>query len=427
LTVTAGRPSAATSAASGAAALTVTAGVVGRIGTARSLRFVGRAAAGDNDVVTQKDLSILTAASVDVSQVQPLITTTLATYADETYIDTAAALLATSSYIDTADATRLAKSSLNTPGFPFTLDSSGKVPSSLAGSAQTSPRTAVASVGGIGTTTSETTIGNLIPIPDPGYNYRLMVTGTVHAQINRDTGEYPKVVVVRADNTVIGIGYGIAEGYQTPISDGQSSQIYLSTAATPDTNNTWTTLTTWTPLNTGLYATSLTGGGITVNQSMTGATIAASMAFTGAVAPAGGATASQIRIFCVTTQIVVATSAAVSSGTATVTATTNVVAGQVYVVQVLTNNTSPIYSPLLNAGTLPTWTAGTTNTLTITAPTAPGQTSADIPIIPQIATQSALPAGTSTTVSLRLQNPASGGTVSTVNYSPYLWVVPIPA
>jgi hypothetical protein len=435
LAVTAGRitdtyPTAKIAVRSANPALAVTATPTAiDVSTANILRFVGPSASGDNDLITQGNLLALLPDTVDVPQAQTLINAALATYADDTYVDTRDALLATSEYIDTADATRLAKANLNKPGFPFTLDSAGKVPASLAASLQRYPRTAMIATTGSGSTTSETTIGSLIPIPDPGYNYKLMVTGTVHAQINRDNGEYPKIVAVRADNTVVGIGYGIAEGYQTPVPDGQSSQIYLATAVTLDANNTWTNLPNWTPVSTGIYTASLSGNGILVNKTMKAATISASLAFTGAAAPLGGATASQIRIVNVSTQTIVATSAAVTaaSGTATVTATIAPLAGQVYVVQALTRNSGTLYNPTLNAGSLATWTAGSTRTLTITAATATGQTSSDIPIIPQITNQSTIAAGTSTTVSLRIQNPASGGTVSTVNYSPYLWVVPIPA
>jgi hypothetical protein len=399
------------------------------VSTAKILRFVGPSASGDNDLVTQGNLLALLPDTVDVPQAQALIDAALAIYADDTYVDTRDALLATSEYIDAADATRLAKANLNKPGFPFTLDSAGKVPVSLAGSLQRYPRTASVVTTGSGSTTSETTIGSLIPVPDPGYNYKLMVTGTVHAQVNRDNGEYPKIVAVRADNTVVGIGYGIAEGYQTPVPDGQSSRIYLTNAVALDANNTWTNLPNWTSVSTGIYTASLSGNGILVNKAMKAATISASIAFTGAAAPLGGATASQIRIVNLSTQAIVATSAAVTSGsgTATVSATFSPLAGQVYGVQALTSNSGPLYNSVLNAGSLATWAAGSTNTLTIAAAIATGQTSADIPIIPQITDQSTIAAGTSTTVSLRIQNPASGGTVSTVNYSPYVWVVPIPA
>lgn len=435
LAVTAGRisgtyPTAKIAVRSASPALAVTATPIAiDVSTANILRFVGPSASGNDDLVTQGDLLTLLADTVNVPQAQALIDAALATYADDAYVDTQDALLATSEYIDAADATRLAKANLNKPGYPFTLDSAGKVPASLAASLQRYPRTAAVATTGSGTTTSETTIGSLIPIPDPGYDYKLMVTGTVHAQINRDNGEYPKIVAVRADNTVVGIGYGIAEGYQTPVPDGQSSQMYLSVPVTLDANNTWTNLQGWTAVNAGIYATSLNGFGLLVNKAMKVATISASIAFTGAAAPLGGSTASQIRIVNLSTQTLVATSPAITSGsgTATVSATIAPLAGQVYVVQALTNNSSPLYNPVLNAGSLATWTAGSTNTLTVAAATATGQTSADIPIIPQITGQSTIAAGTSTTVSLRIQNPASGGTVSTVNYNPYLWVVPIPA
>ena len=409
-----------------------------------NLAFVGPTPTVDTGLVTKSLLSSLLSGNITQGQMNNLISSGLAPYATTAYVDQQDLLLATPAFIDSEDALRLSKAKLNTPGYPFTLDSSGKVPAAIIGSnakRQRYPKTSVASGGGSASTTSTATLGNLISIPAPGYDYKLLAMGTVHAQISTD-GVYPSVTVVRSDGSIVGSGVGVGENYITPVANSQSSQMYLKSAYTLTANNIWTTLPGMAAVNSLAYGTTLNSHGIQVAKSMTGAVLTATVAFSGAAPPLLGATTSQIRIYNLTTNSVVATGPAVTlaysvlsplataSGTCTVTTTATVTAGQVYVIQANTNNGQGVpfgvYDPLLNKGALATWTGGTGNAFTITAPNATTSPSGDIPIIPQIATQSAIAGSSSTTVSVRLQS-ASGATASTIYYSPYIWVVPIPA
>lgn len=406
------------------------------------LAFVGPGTVVDTGLVTGGLLSSLLSGNITQSQMTNLITSGFAPCATTTYVDEHDLLLATPSFVDDEEAKRLAKANLNVAGYPFTLDANGKIPAAITGlntKLQRYPKMSVGSAGGTATTTSMATIGNLIPVAAPGYDYKLLVFGTVHAGVGTD-GAYPSVTVVRADGSVVGSGVGVGETYTAPAVNSQSSQMYLKSAYTLTANNTWTTLPGWAAVNTLAYGTTINSNGIQIAKSMTGATLAATVAFSGAAPPMLGGTTSQIRIFCLTTNTVVATSPAISlgynvltsnsaSGTCTVSATANVTAGQIYVVQALTNNGQGVpfgvYDPLLNKGALATWSGGTGNTFTITAPTATTPPTGEIPIIPQITTQTTISGSLSTTVSVRLQS--SGATVSTAYYNPLIWVVPIPA
>ena len=158
--------------------------------------------------------------NLDQPTVDAMIAQGFAPYADKTYADTKAALNATASYIDTGDNTRLHRANINQPnGIAGLGAASAKVDRARLGLASTqrwplgysSPASYNASTVAAGLT--EQTIYTWT-VDDPGYDYKLLVSGIVDGMTDRDT-YFPIILIRVGSNTgpIIAMGYGCTERY----------------------------------------------------------------------------------------------------------------------------------------------------------------------------------------------------------------------
>lgn len=422
-----------------------------------TLKFVGGTSSLTNEVSTQSHIQNLLAGNLSQAQVDSQVNTRLTAYATKTYVDTQDAKLADSAFIDAADSTRLAKSNLNKPGYPFTLDSDGKVPKGKikVSSLQKYPNDTAGGAGGGGTTSSE--IGLLsIPVADPGYAYKLLVTGTVSASVASDNGSFPQVIVSRGDGAVVAAGYGIAEAYQSPALGSASSRMYVAApfipTAYPNTkiipapflNASVTYTTDWQNLsfvgvNTSPYTTTMSGiSYMEAGSDMSGVTLAASMSFANGVIPNDalfdniGKLTAEIRIFSSTRGVIVASAPSTGrqvSGTLTASTSTPITVsrGELFTVQVK----QTVYCPWGTAslGSYATWapaSSGVSNTLTLTPGLAPGMSGGEVTVLPTaLSGQSAITGPTS--LSVRLQSPGGTSVTALSSPAPRLMAIPIPA
>ena len=170
------------------------------------------------DITNQKYVNTLAARNISQDQVNTLISEGLSLFATKTYVDNQDAQNATQAYIDQQDALRLGLNKVNANNGVPGLDSKGKVDKARVNIPSTqkypmaywSPTTYNA---GNVTATVESTVYTMT-VADPGFPYRLMVTGTVDTMISID-GEWP-VVRVREDSstgTIVAIGRGSPESY----------------------------------------------------------------------------------------------------------------------------------------------------------------------------------------------------------------------
>ena len=170
------------------------------------------------DITNQKYVNTLAARNISQDQVNTLISEGLSLFATKTYVDAQDAQNATEAYIDQQDALRLGLNKVNVNNGVPGLDSKGKVEKARVNIPSTqqypmaywSPTTYNA---GTVTATSESTVYTMT-VADPGFPYRLMVTGTVDTTISID-GEWP-VIRVREDSiagTIVAIGRGSPESY----------------------------------------------------------------------------------------------------------------------------------------------------------------------------------------------------------------------
>ena len=159
--------------------------------------------------------------SITQSAVTSLITSGLAPYVPKSYVDTRDALNATQAYVDAGDATRLHLAQINTPNGVAGLDPTGRIAIGRLNVASTqrfpSP---FLSPSAYNTTTvsatapAEVSLYGPITVADPGYTYRLFITGHVVTTTSAD-GVIP-VVRVRAGSTtgpILAASNGLGELY----------------------------------------------------------------------------------------------------------------------------------------------------------------------------------------------------------------------
>jgi hypothetical protein len=425
-----------------------------------TLKYVGKSSTGASEVTTQAYVQNLLSGNLTQTQVNNQITTRMADYSTKTYVDSRDALLADSAFIDTADLTRLAKAVLNQPGYPFTVDENGKIPSSkIPGgtltptSLQKYPKITAVGTGSGATTTSDTGMFT-VTVPDPGYPYRVLVAGTVHGQVASDNGSYAKVSVYRGDDVLVAVGNGIAESYQTPALGSLAGRMYVGVPYTPSYSNAiWTppplfqietTYTsdwqplTWVGINNDTYTTTMSGTAyMQAASTMSNVTLSASVSFDNGELPPDGLSPStltpEIRIYSSAKSGPIASSAIPGNlkstlGTLTATASNiSVTKGDLFSVQVK----QTIFAPWgkISHGSFAQWapsSSGTSNTLTMTPGLAADLSTGEIPILPTaLSTQS--PITGPTVLSVRLQS-SSGAAVSTASTpTPRLTAIPIPA
>lgn len=149
--------------------------------------------------------------SLSPAQVSALITSGFAPYATKTYVNSRDELNALKSQVDAGDATKLKISTRNAPNGIAGLDATGRVEIARVVGQSTQrwpkgPYVPTIYYGG-GPTTAEGAF-MIYSLPDPGYPYRLMVSGQFDGRISA-TGD-SAVVRVRINSTA---GPVIAQGY----------------------------------------------------------------------------------------------------------------------------------------------------------------------------------------------------------------------
>lgn len=180
--------------------------------------YVGAPQAAGTDLVNQGYVQGLLAANLTQATVDNLIASGFAPYVTKAYVDAQDALNATKSFIDAGDATRLKLAQRNQPNGAAGLDATGRVDISRVAVASTqrypkpfySPAAYNASAVAATTETQLYTCA----VADPGFTYKLLVTGVVDASTSVD-GEYPVVRVRQGSLTgqVVAGGYGLGEKY----------------------------------------------------------------------------------------------------------------------------------------------------------------------------------------------------------------------
>ncbi len=365
-----------------------------------TLKFLGGESTAPTSVSIRSYIQDLLAGNLTQSEVNDLIAARLSAYATKTYTDGRDALLADSAFIDAADASRLSRSSLNVPGYPFTLDGNGKIPASRikVSGMQYYPFTTAAPAGGSATTASTATLQN-ISIPDPGYPYRILVFGTVHGSVATDAGGRPIIEVMRG-NTRVGYGYGIAESYQMPAVGSVGSRMYAGAYRPPITGfpfangkmtTGWMDLA-WTGVDSADYSTTLSGKYMQIKATMKGVAITAQMAWSGGVKPADLITPGKLiveaRLFSEKLGVLASDqSTNMSSGQFNFAVTKDVTEADMLTVQVKQTLESPTgFTDFWSApGNFATWApdgTGTSNAVTVTPPLAPGVSGGEIVVLP---------------------------------------------
>lgn len=177
------------------------------------LSWIGRNAASNNDLSYRDYTASNIAKNATAAQIDAAINQAYAEYANKTYVDQQDSLLADQAYIDGKDADYVLNSSKNQPNGVPALDGTGKVDRGKISTVDTQrfPRS-FWSPAGYGTaasaSSSEVTLYQYT-VPDPGYQYKLIVHGQVETSSTVD-GTWPVVNVRRDSNTgpIIAQGLG---------------------------------------------------------------------------------------------------------------------------------------------------------------------------------------------------------------------------
>lgn len=184
-----------------------------------TLPYVGVPPANPNDLVDVAYVESLSALDMPQSTVTSMITTGLAPYVTQTYVNQQAALNATKAYIDAADAQLLQFTSINVPDGAAGLDITGRIPAEIASlqSTQRFPDPLFSPSAYNTTLTSATTTEvQLYPISVayPGYAYKLFITGTVDVATSTD-GTASVIHVHQGSTTgpLVAAGMGMGENY----------------------------------------------------------------------------------------------------------------------------------------------------------------------------------------------------------------------
>lgn len=420
------------------------------------LRFVGPIPTATTTeypehLVTQSYLTAVLASNLSQATVDTTIKNRLASYATVAQVDERDNALATSAFIDTADNTRLAKTTLDKPGGPVLLDTTGKIPVTKTGVGTDKQRfpnaTYGMTTGATVTTSGEATVFSM-SVPAPNYAYKVMVSGSLHASVALDNAVYPIALVSRdsPSGPIVAAGYGIPDAYQTPQVGSQASRIWISSALKPF-ERIWTgqfTYTSgwlnfnWGTVNNSTYKTELSGANNMIALSdMTNATLTASVNYTGGELPTAGVGIDNIGRIFGELQIVNSSSGVLVTGptstgagaTCTATVTANIRKGDLLTVKGRQNVVAPWGSVF--PGNFGTWAPegiSTVNILTVTPSLATGTTTGGITMIPtSLDNQSSIPAGVSTNLYVRILSSGGGTAVTATNFKPFLFAIPIPA
>lgn len=158
---------------------------------------------------------------LDQEEVDSLISEALEPYADKSYVDLRDSSKTTVAAVDAVDNTKIKVATINTSGGPVGLDAAGRVPVARVPGTSTQrfpagPYTPLAFLG----STVASTSGNEVTlmtatVTDPGFDYRLLISGQVDCHTNV-TGD-PPVVRVRAGSAsgvVLATGLGSTRQYR---------------------------------------------------------------------------------------------------------------------------------------------------------------------------------------------------------------------
>lgn len=412
-----------------------------------TLKFVGGFDDNSDEIATRGYVDGLLDGNLSQAEINAKIANRLNEYATLSYVNTKDGTLADSAYIDAQDRSRLAKSSLNQPGQPFTLDGAGKIPGKLinVSDLQKFPQITVGGDGGGGTTSSDISLMS-IPVPDPGYPYKLLVTGSVSASVAVDNGSRPVVTVYRGDGAAVAQGYGISESYQSPPVGAVDSRMYINTPILFPPNQAQVsggfigfgvTLTTgwlqfsWTPsVESGFTSVLSSDGKFLVAQSSTdNATLRASVSYSGAQPNIGDASenfTAEIQIANQGGNVLATASSKTYTGTLIAEKNLSVKKGDAFTVY---GKMTMFALGTLAYGNFATWAptgSGTANRLTLSSGLAPGFSGGDITVMPlNYNSQSAFSG--STTLSVRLSSPGGTSITATTSPSPRIMAIPIPA
>lgn len=170
-----------------------------------ALRMISAAPAVNADVVTRNYVTgVRGTSSLSLTEITTLIATGLAPYANKTYVDSRDSLNASKSQVDSGDADRLKAATIGANNGVAGLDAAGRVaPLRVPGSStQRWPKgfyTPASYSSATSASGTETTIFTL-SVPDPGFPFRLLISGQVDCRTATD-GDAP-VVRVRVGSTV---------------------------------------------------------------------------------------------------------------------------------------------------------------------------------------------------------------------------------
>lgn len=186
-----------------------------------SLTYVGKTPAAATDLTNLGYDEGIATASLTQTQVDTLLNTAFAPYVTKSYVDTQDGFNATKSYIDTGDATRLHLSQIGVNSGIAGLLATGKVEVARVNVSSTqrfpagyySP--AAYNTGNI--TNASTTVPTQVytfSVADPGFVYKLLITGMVDASTSVD-GQYPIITIHQGATTgqVLAAGTGLQETY----------------------------------------------------------------------------------------------------------------------------------------------------------------------------------------------------------------------
>ena len=185
-----------------------------------TLPYRGAAQAAAEDITHRAYILGLLAANISQAEVDALIAAGFAPYVTKAYVDTQDGLNATKAFIDAGDATRLKLAQKEVNNGIAALGPSGRVAVSHVNLASTQrfPKPFISptayQAAPVSATGTEVLLYPPVTVADPGFPYKLLVTGLVDATTSID-GEFPIIRVRQGSATgqLVATGAGCAQTY----------------------------------------------------------------------------------------------------------------------------------------------------------------------------------------------------------------------
>lgn len=185
-----------------------------------TLQYRGKTQTNPGDVVTQGYVAALTSPSLTQTQVNNLLNSGFNGYVLMSYVTTSAASVANKAFVDAGDATRLHLSQIGVNNGIAGLTSNGRIEVARINMASTQrwpkPFYSPSAYNTAAVSASSTTEVGLYTHdqPDPGFAYKLLVTGLADASTNTDA-QYPVINVRQGSATgqIVASGNGLGETY----------------------------------------------------------------------------------------------------------------------------------------------------------------------------------------------------------------------